>query len=118
MCVPYLLPKDVASMCVETPLHIVSDCGAHAPSRRTLIRRLPSGFDGGDCCECTCVSTEQYTCGENGGFSCLDPSAPCADDDDVTTLPSSEKSCLEGFVGDGDCDPSNNFEECGGGLFV
>ncbi|CAN0572604.1 unnamed protein product, partial [Laminaria digitata] len=32
-------------------------------------------YDGGDCCECTCVSTEQFQCGEYGGFECLDPSA-------------------------------------------
>ncbi|CAN0472361.1 unnamed protein product, partial [Laminaria digitata] len=33
------------------------------------------GFDSGDCCECTCVSTTAYTCGDldDGGFDCADP---------------------------------------------
>ncbi|CAN0432107.1 unnamed protein product, partial [Scytosiphon promiscuus] len=46
-------------------------------------------YDGGDCCECTCVSTEEFTCGDEefGGFACLDPSAPCVDDDDFTPVP-------------------------------
>ncbi|CAM9234491.1 unnamed protein product, partial [Laminaria digitata] len=70
-------------------------------------------FDGGDCCECTCVSTVDNTCGENGGFSCLDPNALCVDDDDVTTLPSSERFCISEYVGDGDCDQNNNFGACG-----
>lgn len=72
-----------------------------------------SGYDGGDCCECTCVSTDDYTCGDNGGFSCLDPSAPCVNDDDVTSLPSSERFCINEFIGDGDCDEGNNYSECG-----
>jgi hypothetical protein len=28
-------------------------------------------YDGGDCCERSCVSTEEYTCGSNG-YRCLD----------------------------------------------
>eukprot|EP00904_Undaria_pinnatifida_P003008 jgi/Undpi1/12708/HiC_scaffold_6.g02376.m1 len=70
------------------------------------------GYDGGDCCECTCV-TSSYTCGENGGYACLDPDAACVDDDDITTLPSSEEACIEGFLSDGDCDLTNNIDECG-----
>ena len=36
-----------------------------------------SGYDGGDCCGCTCVSTPDATCGENGGFDCVDPDSSC-----------------------------------------
>ena len=36
------------------------------------------GYDGGDCCECTCVSTGPLSCGLNG-FDCVDPSASCSD---------------------------------------
>ncbi|CAM9194446.1 unnamed protein product, partial [Laminaria digitata] len=45
-----------------------------------------AGYDGGDCCECTCVDTDTFNCGDEefGGFACLDPSAPCVDDDDIT----------------------------------
>ena len=40
---------------------------------------LPSGYDGGDCCECTCDPTAEYECGHglHGGYSCVDPSASC-----------------------------------------
>ncbi|CAN0542762.1 unnamed protein product, partial [Scytosiphon promiscuus] len=42
----------------------------------TVPHPFIAGFDGGDCCECTCVSTNSFTCGDdfNGGFECLDPS--------------------------------------------
>lgn len=36
-----------------------------------------SGYDGGDCCECDCVSTEEYTCGNGGDYDCIDPSSAC-----------------------------------------
>ncbi|CAM9732913.1 unnamed protein product, partial [Hapterophycus canaliculatus] len=49
-------------------------------------------YDGGDCCECTCVNGQVYTddysdysyssCANN--FACIDPAAPCVDDDDIT----------------------------------
>ena len=83
---------------------------------------LHSGYDGGDCCECTCVSTDAFTCGDIdlGGFSCVDPSAPCAKDDDLkpsidepegTMSPS---PCRDDVSGDGDCNAANNNAECGG----
>ncbi|CAM9647459.1 unnamed protein product [Laminaria digitata] len=34
------------------------------------------GFDGGDCCECTCWDSE-FSCGAKG-YNCVDPDAPCA----------------------------------------
>lgn len=86
-----------------------------------------AGYDGGDCCECTCVSAA-YTCGDSthGGYACIDPSAACVDDDDATFLPPTEdfsdtlttstrtsSPCVTEFVGDGDCDRINNCEECG-----
>lgn len=37
-----------------------------------------AGYDGGDCCECTCANTEEYTCGDNGEFDCVDPRSLCA----------------------------------------
>ena len=33
-------------------------------------------YDGGDCCECTCMDAE-FTC---GNFDCRDPIYPCGDD--------------------------------------
>lgn len=40
-------------------------------------------YDGGDCCECTCNPTDGG-CGRWPGFACIDPMAPCVDDDVVT----------------------------------
>ncbi len=54
--------------------------------RAPLIYRLlfvREGYDGGDCCECTCEGDgdDDYTCSD---FACIDPEAPCVDDDDIT----------------------------------
>lgn len=32
-------------------------------------------YDGGDCCESTCVSSDKYSCGLEGPYDCVDPSA-------------------------------------------
>ncbi|CAM9781863.1 unnamed protein product, partial [Ectocarpus fasciculatus] len=47
------------------------------------------GYDGGDCCECTCETPSDYEgdwrCSKDGsGFACIDPAAPCVEDDDIT----------------------------------
>ena len=47
----------------------------YGPSRRS---GQPSGYDGGDCCECTCDPTIQYGCDFYfDPADCIDPSAPC-----------------------------------------
>ncbi|CAM9387680.1 unnamed protein product, partial [Hapterophycus canaliculatus] len=69
------------------------------------------GFDSGDCCACTCVSTENYTCGGNG-YACVDPDAACVDDDDVT-ISVIENCAYPAGIGNGYCDEGNNKEECG-----
>ncbi|CAM9375903.1 unnamed protein product, partial [Ectocarpus sp. 4 AP-2014] len=71
------------------------------------------GYDGGDCCECTCVDAS-YTCGY-GGFACIDPSAVCVDDDNITE--GIAEGCSDGggyvaSIGDGYCSDENNIEEC------
>ena len=47
-----------------------------------------SGYDGGDCCSCTCVppetSSDDRACTNDVGFACIDPDAPCSEDDDIT----------------------------------
>lgn len=80
-------------------------------------------YDDGDCCQCTCVSTDSFTCGDesHGGYSCVDPDAPCVDDDSTTTYysPYSDSgytdtnSCATGWFSDGLCDSINNSEDCG-----
>lgn len=43
-------------------------------------------YDDGDCCECTCQNDtdDDYRCGQWADFACIDPAAPCVDDDDIT----------------------------------
>lgn len=46
-----------------------------------MFTAIPSqDYDGGDCCECTCISNS-YACGPS--YNCVDPWAQC---DDVTTF--------------------------------
>lgn len=84
-----------------------------------------TGYDGGDCCECTCISTDDHVCGESSDFACVDPSASCVSDD--VDLTSTEEdgdasltsdytgtlSCFNGYFSDGYCDLGNNNEDCG-----
>ncbi|CAM9166931.1 unnamed protein product, partial [Hapterophycus canaliculatus] len=71
-------------------------------------------YDGGDCCSCTCddarASDNGNTCG-NDGYQCIDPSAECVDDDDVSSA--MVFACSVEYIGDGDCHPQNNMEICG-----
>lgn len=65
-----------------------------------------AGYDGGDCCEQSCVR-ENYVCGGNWGYDCVDP-------DYAETSYSYGFGCDEGEYGNGYCNPENNKEECGG----
>ncbi|CAB1108035.1 unnamed protein product [Ectocarpus sp. CCAP 1310/34] len=68
------------------------------------------GFDGGDCCECTCEDGE-YTCGQYVGYACIDPGAACVDDDAVTV--DMMENCYDASrIGNGACDSLLNNEEC------
>eukprot|EP00903_Cladosiphon_okamuranus_P016938 g15613.t1 len=74
------------------------------------------GYDGGDCCECTCVDAT-YECGSGlTGFSCEDPEAVCEDEGDYggDTTYFEDDGCVLEMAGDGYCDQHNNFAECGG----
>ena len=60
------------------------------------------GFDGGDCCECTCVDGSNASC-EESVFFCVDPSAPCYDPDAAVV----KSTCMSediGKIGNGYCD--------------
>uniref|UniRef100_A0A7S1TZS8 LNR domain-containing protein n=1 Tax=Phaeomonas parva TaxID=124430 RepID=A0A7S1TZS8_9STRA len=54
------------------------------------------GWDGGDCCEQTCVSGSPFTCGVNG-YNCVNPTGDC---DFATAL------------GNGVCNLEANIDEC------
>lgn len=50
-------------------------------------------------------------CGERGPFTCVDPAAPCVDDDDV--IADMLENCrYTERIGDGFCDWGNNKPEC------
>ncbi|CAM9566209.1 unnamed protein product, partial [Ectocarpus sp. 4 AP-2014] len=77
------------------------------------------GYDGGDCCECTCQvrSTQSdddyYWWGCDVDYmACIDPDASCVDDDDVTAE-MVENCQWVNDIGDGYCDDGNNKAECG-----
>lgn len=65
------------------------------------------GYDGGDCCECTC--TDELICGENG-YSCIDPNSGCIDPRAVQF-----SNCTGDiiYIGDGKCDSDLNNANCG-----
>ena len=74
-------------------------------------------YDGGNCCECTCIKGLVNDCGEYG-FVCRDPNSDC-----VAPEFKMYPNCTNGFIPhieDGYCDVDNNNEECGydGGIVV
>ncbi len=70
-----------------------------------------AGYDGGDCCSCTCAPDAYWVCG-GYGYACIDPEAACVDDDDVTD-DAIASNCFVAYVGDGLCNAFNNIEVCG-----
>ena len=67
---------------------------------------VPScGYDGGDCCPCTCVSSSEHSCADSSS-DCLYPGC-----DDSTT--STEAACVGEYHGDGFCDSDQNSAACG-----
>lgn len=67
---------------------------------------IPScGYDGGDCCPCTCVDSADHSCADSV-FNCLYPSC-----DDATTS-TEEATCMEEWQGDGGCDFSQSGAAC------
>lgn len=88
-------------------------CSLH--SLFVFVFSAPKNYDGGDCCECTCVAddpigSDENRCGRYSEFACIDPSAPCVDDDSVTV--DMVENCYAGGIGNGWCDEENNNAEC------
>ena len=67
------------------------------------------GWDGKDCCECTCLDREHHDCG-SGGYGCLDPNSECTD---PSLLRYSNCSGALSWIDNGNCDSVNNIEACG-----
>lgn len=71
-------------------------------------------YDGGDCCECTCLN-EKYECGTEAAYDCIDPSSECQQDFSYSfsfSFDSYETECLPDWIGDGWCDYENNNPDC------
>ncbi len=76
----------------------VSDIGN---GRCDAALNVPScGFDGGDCCPCTCSDGPDHSCSDSE-FDCIYPD--CNDEQDF---------CEEEWQSDGWCDPKNNHAGC------
>lgn len=92
------------------------------------------GYDGGDCCECTCISNDFHECGYYD-FDCLSPggdkcdTSSSTDKQSVTTATTSSdtpissnfdtyesdatgEECFPAYVGNGDCNPESNNPSC------
>eukprot|EP00752_Nemacystus_decipiens_P009722 g8682.t1 len=82
------------------------------------VNNIPEcgGYDGGDCCSCTCSTSNGQGCGRTR-FACVDPEASCVEDDNDTSeivYYSDDDGCVLESAGDGYCDQNNNFAECEG----
>ncbi|CBN75178.1 polymorphic Outer membrane protein G/I family [Ectocarpus siliculosus] len=67
------------------------------------------GYDGGDCCECSCVDGPLFECGSFSIFGCRDPA--CYDPALVAEFPDCTGDWFK--IGDGACNPENNIASCG-----
>lgn len=61
-----------------------------------------------------CQGFDEYAC---QSFACIDPAAPCVDDDSITVDMFESCNYPKG-IGNGWCDEGNNIEECGKRLFL
>ena len=73
-----------------------------------ILNNKDCEYDGGDCCECTCVDGPIYPCGFNW-LQCEDPT--CLDPNLLAEFPDCGGNLLR--VDDGACNAYNNNEECG-----
>ncbi|CAM9288081.1 unnamed protein product [Ectocarpus fasciculatus] len=74
-----------------------------------LYNTLDCGFDGGDCCPCTCLGRQDraqdsdYACGSSG-YHCLDPTAPCLAEHEIV---------LRGLQSGSDADTGSTYTQEG-----
>ena len=117
---------DVPADCGSTPANCAGNLDdIHDSLCDSDLNNEECGYDGGDCCECTCreyggTSTGFYNflCGADG-YDCLDPSAPtdCVSESHNPTpspvvSPYPDCDGRDSWIGDGYCDTSTNSEEC------
>lgn len=63
------------------------------------------GYDGGDCCPCTCVDGPTHAC-STSDFDCLYPD--CGE----SATASEDTFCEESWMNDGFCSTDNNHPSC------
>lgn len=105
---------DPDSGCADSSLVDYIDCGGDLSSFgdgacNSENNNEACGWDGGDCCECTCVGGSLYDC-ESSEFFCKDPNSACID-----PLVVEYENCggdLSSYE-DGSCDSINNNQACG-----
>lgn len=100
-------------------------CGGYIDSIQdsvcdSTLNNEECGYDGGDCCECTCRQYGYYDFCGYYGYDCIDPSVPLECElytDSPTPSPTvAGYPACEGigfYIEDGYCDDSNNNLECG-----
>ena len=90
----HFLCLDLASGCVDPIGALYSNCtGDLAEFANGFCQDFNNnedcGYDGGDCCECTCMEDSEYSCTGDHRFDCVDLDAPNALYDCEETLPAS-----------------------------
>lgn len=106
--------------CLRPFVGVTFDAARHSLSSKIQSSfAVSEGFDGGDCCSCTCKTGEEHTCGLKG-YNCQDPFADCFESatsatDDSNDIPVDNGICqFGGFsAGDGYCSSLFNTPECG-----
>ena len=107
--------RDPNSGCVDPRVDMYLNCtDGHIPAigdGRCDAENSNEGcyYDGGDCCECTCITGRDYDCGAHG-FFCRDPNSGCSNPR-IDMYPNYTIDRKQ-YVGDGWCDIDNNSESC------
>ena len=117
---------DVPSNCSSTPAKCAGNLDdTHNSVCDSALNNEECGYDGGDCCECTCreyggisPSFYNFECGSEG-YDCIDPDAPTdcilrTDSPTPSPIASAYPDCdgPDSWIGDGYCDTSTNSLEC------
>lgn len=111
-CGPTASPTPTSTVSLSTLIY--SSCAGYTPFIADgycdeINNNAACGYDGGDCCACTCVDGLDYICGKLGfGFNCQDPDAPVECSSDFDACSGNELTRQNGI-----CDSENNNAECG-----
>ena len=91
-------------VCFRYSVTVADDGVAIVVRRLLLVYMRRAGYDGGDCCEESCVDND-FRCADTTIFYCVDP--------DYTEEEFPWHLCNPGTRGNGYCNSQNNKPECG-----